>query len=92
MSTSFSLLTLSSSDVMVLNEFINQAASAGSEEASRRTSRKISLYLASDDDDEGPRMKERLTEALYKFIDIFCVWDCCYAYIRLAEVRMEEAG
>jgi hypothetical protein len=40
------------------------------------------------DDDEGPRLKERLTDACYKFIDIFCVWDCCWAYIRLSEVRL----
>ena len=79
-------------DVMVLNDFINQAASLGTEEAQRKTSRKISLFLGGatsggDDDDEGPRLKERIASATYRFIDIFCVWDCCYAYIRLAEVH-----
>ena len=74
---------------MALNDFINQAASLGSEEAQRKTSRKISLFLGGggvDHDEEGPRLKERITQAAYRFIDIFCVWDCCYAYIRLAEV------
>lgn len=80
--------------MLVLNDIINQAALSrgstdrGTTSGSRRTSRKISLYLANgDEDDEGPRFKERLNAACYKFIDIFCVWDCCYAYIRLAEVR-----
>lgn len=73
---------------MVLNDIINQAALRGStDHPSRRASRKISSYLQSlDEDDEGPRLKERLTAALYRFIDIFCVWDCSNAYIRLAEV------
>eukprot|EP00095_Tigriopus_kingsejongensis_P003327 snap_masked-scaffold524_size146631-processed-gene-0.4 protein:Tk03327 transcript:snap_masked-scaffold524_size146631-processed-gene-0.4-mRNA-1 annotation:"sodium channel protein para" len=44
------------------------------------------MFLTSDPEDEGPSFKERLVAALYKFIDIFCVWDCCYVYIRLAEV------
>jgi len=55
------------------------------------SSRKISALLAADDDDEGPRLKERLTAAGYRFIDIFCVWDCCRAYIKLAEVRIRKA-
>jgi len=81
------------SDVMVLNDIINQAASRGSEDrsGSRRVSRKISMFLESggavDEDEEGPRLKERLTAACYRFIDIFCVWDCCAAYVKLAEVR-----
>ena len=54
----------------------------------RRESRKISMML--DDDDEGPRLKERMTEACQQFIDIFCVWDCCQFYIRLSEVRGDD--
>eukprot|EP00094_Tigriopus_californicus_P006087 TCALIF_05863-PA protein Name:"Similar to para Sodium channel protein para (Drosophila melanogaster)" AED:0.15 eAED:0.18 QI:29/0.48/0.42/0.88/0.68/0.76/26/1108/2230 len=72
-------------DVMVLNDIINQAASRGGSQDTRRTSRKISMFLTSDVEDEGPNFKERLVAAAYKFIDIFCVWDCCNAYIRLAE-------
>ena len=80
---------------MVLNDIINQAAaprgsadagSASATTASRKTSRKISMFLNNDDGDEGPNIKEKLVEAVYKLIDIFCVWDCCHAYIRLSEV------
>ena len=90
-------------DVMVLNDIINQAALRGSVDAtavsssaaaastpaSRRASRKISMYLDSGDGigEEGPRLKERMMQTLYRLIDIFCVWDCCRAYIRLSEVR-----
>ena len=60
----------------------------------RRTSRKISALYGDHhmygDDEEGPRLKERLTDACYKFIDIFCVWDCCWAYIRLSEVNLPK--
>ena len=52
-------------------------------EKNRRQSRKVSMMY---DDDEGPKLKERLTDAFYKGIDIFCVWDCCWAYVRLSEV------
>lgn len=59
---------------------------ASSASVSRRTSRKISLFLSqTGDDDEGPRFKERLAAFGLKMVDVFCVWDCCYAYIRLAE-------
>ncbi len=78
---------------MVLNDIINQAASRGSSlaERNRKSSRKVSAYLSSslnDEDEEGPNLKERLTAAMYKFIDIFCVWDCCQAYIKMAEVQL----
>ena len=52
----------------------------------RRTAssrRKISMMY---EDEEGPKLKERLTDACYKGIEIFCVWDCCWAYIKLSEV------
>ena len=65
-----------------------QSSSTGTAAAlarARRESRKISMML--EDDDEGPRLKERMTEALQQFIDIFCVWDCCQFYIKLSEVR-----
>jgi hypothetical protein len=46
------------------------------------------MYLASslEDDEEGLSCKESITAAMYKFIDVFCVWDCCDLYIKLAEV------
>ena len=72
---------------MVLNDIINQAASRGTSfNSRRRSSRKISMLLSSNhDDEEGPQLKERLTDAMYKAIDIFCVWDCCMPYIKAAE-------
>jgi hypothetical protein len=105
------------SDVLVLNDIINQTAtdgstpeghsilpaieirhnsvqSAGSATVSataaalaraRKESRKISMML-DEDEHEGPRLKERLTVAGYQFIDIFCLWDCCAAYVKLSEV------
>ena len=107
-------------DVLVLNDIINQTASsdqtggnlsveaAGEQqprnslqsgtgsnlavsntamalERARRESRKISMML-DDEEDEGPRLKEKITEACQQFIDIFCVWDCCWVYIKLSEV------
>ena len=52
----------------------------------RRTAssrRKISMMY---EEEEGPKLKERLTDACYRGIEIFCVWDCCWAYIKLSEV------
>ena len=48
-----------------------------------RRQRRMKTY---DDDEEGPKLKERITNGFYKGIDIFCVWDCCWAYVRLSEV------
>ena len=45
--------------------------------------RKISMMY---EEEEGPKLKERITDACYRGIDIFCIWDCCWAYIRLSEV------
>ena len=75
-------------DVMVLNDIINQAASRGTSfNSRRRSSRKISMLLSGsnpgDYEEEGPQLKERLTDAMYKAIDIFCVWDCCMPYIKV---------
>ena len=106
------------SDVMVLNDIINEAATGppfvGTEPSSpptvsavvgtksahfpstipipsfskqqeskrsRKSSRKISMF----EEDEGPNLKERMTDAAYRGIDIFCVWDCCSAYVKLSE-------
>jgi voltage-gated sodium channel type II alpha len=53
-------------------------------ERARRESRKISMML-DDEEEEGPRLKERITEACQQFVDIFCVWDCCWLYIKLSK-------
>ena len=64
---------------------LNKGDTTGNQKAHRRSvRRKISTMY---EDEEGPKLKERLTDACYKGIEIFCVWDCCWAYIRLSEVR-----
>ncbi|CAB4059328.1 SCN2A [Lepeophtheirus salmonis] len=86
-------------DVLVLNDIINQASarvtstiknpestrSSRQLERKQREARKISLYLEAKHDEEGPRVKEKLVAWFDKCIDIFCVWDCCWAYVKLTE-------
>lgn len=38
-----------------------------------------------EDDEDGPTMKEKLVELTFKGIDIFCVWDCCWCWLKLQE-------
>lgn len=38
-----------------------------------------------EDDEDGPTFKEIMVEKLLKGIDIFCVWDCCWAWLKLQE-------
>lgn len=38
-----------------------------------------------EDDEDGPTLKERLIEATFKGIDTFCVWDCCWCWLKLQE-------
>ena len=113
---------LTLSDVMVLNDIINEAAtdpvplsasavsgggsssakvgnfrsSIGSSHRShahRRESRKISMmYASAGEDDEGLQLKERIADACYRGVDIFCVWDCCACYVRLSEVVLPPFG
>ncbi|XP_066993816.2 sodium channel protein para [Anabrus simplex] len=62
-------------DVMVLNDIIEQAAGRQS-----RASEHID-----DDDDEGPALKEKLLALCLRGIDIFCVWDCCWLWLKFQE-------
>ncbi|XP_012272837.1 sodium channel protein para isoform X4 [Orussus abietinus] len=62
-------------DVMVLNDIIEQAAGRQS-----RTS-----DHGEDDDEEGPTFKEKLLTLCLRCIDIFCVWDCCWAWLKFQE-------
>ena len=44
------------------------------------------MMYAAGEEEEGPRLKERIIDATYKGVDLFCVWDCCACYVRLSEV------
>ncbi|XP_032685136.1 sodium channel protein para isoform X29 [Odontomachus brunneus] len=57
-------------DVMVLNDIIEQAAGRQSQTPEQ-----------GDDDEEGPTMKDKLLAGMYRCIDIFCVWDCCWLWL-----------
>ncbi|KAG8222484.1 hypothetical protein J437_LFUL000846, partial [Ladona fulva] len=39
-----------------------------------------------DEDDEGPKLKEKLLAICIKGIDIFCVWDCCWPWLKFQEI------
>jgi len=43
-------------------------------------------YFPTDEDDEGPTVKERLLALCLRGIDIFCVWDCCWLWIKFQEI------
>nr|QRG33296.1 paralytic [Schistocerca americana] len=63
-------------DVMVLNDIIEQAAGRQS---------RASEHGADDDDDEGPTVKEKILAFCIRCIDIFCVWDCCWLWLKFQE-------
>ncbi|GFG40089.1 hypothetical protein Cfor_10976, partial [Coptotermes formosanus] len=69
-------------DVMVLNDIIEQAAGR----PGRASEQGVSIYyFPTDEDDEGPTLKERLLALCLRGIDIFCVWDCCWLWIKFQE-------
>uniref|UniRef100_A0AAG5DSR0 Sodium channel protein n=1 Tax=Anopheles atroparvus TaxID=41427 RepID=A0AAG5DSR0_ANOAO len=70
-------------DVMVLNDIIEQAAGRHS----RASDHGVSVYYfpTEDDDEDGPTLKDRAIEFLMKMIDIFCVWDCCWVWLKFQE-------
>lgn len=41
------------------------------------------FYFPPEDDEDGPTFKDRALECLFKGIDTFCVWECCYPWVRL---------
>lgn len=47
----------------------------------------VSVYYfpTEDDDEDGPTLKDRALEAALKGIDIFCVWDCCWPWLKFQE-------
>ncbi|XP_061507102.1 sodium channel protein para isoform X39 [Anopheles gambiae] len=70
-------------DVMVLNDIIEQAAGRHS----RASDHGVSVYYfpTEDDDEDGPTFKDKALEFLMKMIDIFCVWDCCWVWLKFQE-------
>ncbi|XP_037808788.1 sodium channel protein para isoform X2 [Lucilia sericata] len=70
-------------DVMVLNDIIEQAAGRHS----RASDRGVSVYYfpTEDDDEDGPTFKDKALEFILKCIDIFCVWDCCWVWLKFQE-------
>ncbi|KAJ9594266.1 hypothetical protein L9F63_014308, partial [Diploptera punctata] len=69
-------------DVMVLNDIIEQAAG----QQSRTSEQGVSIYyFPTDEDDEGPTAKERALAICMRCIDIFCVWDCCWLWLKFQE-------
>ncbi len=40
------------------------------------------LLADEDDDDDGPKIKEILLAQAIKWLDIFCIWDCCPLWIK----------
>lgn len=48
----------------------------------------VSVYYfptEEEDDEDGPTMKEKMVEAALKGIETFCVWDCCWFWLKLQE-------
>ncbi|XP_042204467.1 sodium channel protein para-like isoform X3 [Homarus americanus] len=69
-------------DVMVLNDIIEQAAAHAG-----RQSRASDHGDDEEEEEESfkERVKKKLIKYLLKCIDIFCVWDCCWAWIKFAK-------
>jgi hypothetical protein len=70
-------------DVLVLNSIIDQVA-----ERPRQSmgGARFSTYRDDDDEDEGPKFKDICAEYTKKFINIFCIWDCCWLWLRVSEL------
>ena len=85
---------------MVLNDIIDQVSERPQSKATHFSSAyqvKAILFLFSyfntllwvsfqDDDDEGPKMKDIVFDCIKRTSDVMCVWDCCWLWIRTAEV------
>lgn len=42
-------------------------------------------YFPTEDDEDGPTLKDKALECLTKGIDVFCVWDCCWPWLKFQE-------
>lgn len=47
----------------------------------------VSVYYfpTEEDDEDGPTFKDKALEFILKGIDIFCVWDCCWLWLKFQE-------
>ncbi|XP_022243584.1 sodium channel protein para-like [Limulus polyphemus] len=69
-------------DVVVLNEIIEQATGNQSHANDR-----VSIYYfpTEKEEQEKIKFKDRCLAKCLKYVDIFCVWDCCWCWIRFQE-------
>ena len=72
-------LTLQLQDVLVLNNIIDAVSDRPMSKATA-----FSAYL-DDDEDEGPKCKDIVAEKVIEGINVGCVWDCCWLWIRISE-------
>ena len=72
-------LTLELQDVLVLNNIIDAVSDRPMSKATA-----FSAYL-DDDEDEGPKCKDIVAEKVIEGINVGCVWDCCWLWIRISE-------
>lgn len=70
-------------DVMVLNDIIEQAAGRPSKGSDLHVS--TTYYFPTENDEEEPTAKERILFFCMKGIDFFCVWDCCWLWLKIQE-------
>ena len=83
---------------MVLNDIIDQVSERPQSKATHLSSAyqvrhpiqqtffTFFLLKFQDDDDEGPKVKDIVFDCIKKTSDVMCVWDCCWLWIRTAEV------
>ncbi|XP_037039275.1 sodium channel protein para isoform X7 [Bradysia coprophila] len=70
-------------DVMVLNDIIEQAAGRHSGASEHGVS--VYYFPTEDDDEDGPTFKDKAKEFTMRMIDVFCVWDCCWVWLKFQE-------
>ena len=48
----------------------------------------VSVYYFNEDEEEEekPTVREKMFTACLKALDMFCVWDCCWCWVRIQEI------
>ena len=87
---------------MVLNDIIDQVSERPQSKATHFSSayqvipilrlplNDLQWLPFKDDDDEGPKMKDIVFDCIKRTSDVMCVWDCCWLWIRTAEVTKDQ--